>query len=384
MSLLIRNARIITPGMDAAGSAVFVENGKIKNIYLAGEELPAADTCFDAGGRMLMPGFIDMHCHGGMSYETTTPCKEAMPAIAEAKMKEGVTSFCPTTLTLSPELLESSLKLIEDYRLNAGFTKVIGTHLEGPYVNPKCAGAQNPAYLRKPDIDEVRRLNAISPVSVISYAVELDGAVEFTADVVAEGIVPSCGHTDAAKKQFDVVKAKGMARLTHFCNQMTKLHHREIGMVGTGLIDDDVYLEMICDKIHLCPDMIALVFKVKPLNRILLITDAMEATGLPDGDYQLGGLAVVVKDGAARLKENTDALAGSTLQFNRALQNVHEVTGLPLKDLVRTTSLNQAEELGINDLGRIAPGYVADMVLLDDDFDVKAVFIDGQIKYDQN
>ena len=126
--------------------------------------------------------------------------------------------------------------------------------------------------------------------------------------------------------------------------------------------------------------MIALAFKVKPLERIILITDAMEATGLPDGDYQIGGLAVVVRDGAARLKENIDALAGSTLQFNRALKNVHEITGIPLKELVRTTSLNQAQEMHINDLGKIAPGYVADMALLDKDFNVKAVFIDGSLK----
>ena len=380
MSMLICNAHLITPGIDVAGASVLVDGRRIANVFMPGEELPPADERYDAAGNMLMPGFIDMHCHGGMSFETTTPKPEAMPTIAKAKMKEGVTSFCPTTLTLSQELLESSLRLIEDYRRNAGYTKVIGTHLEGPYVNPKCAGAQNPAYLRNPNIEEVRRLNEISPVSVITYAIELDGAVPFTAEVLAEGIIPSCGHTNATRAQFQAGKAKGLSRLTHFCNQMTKLHHREIGMVGQGLIDDDVYVEMICDKIHLCPDMIALAFKVKPISRILLITDAMEATGLPDGDYQIGGLAVVVKDGAARLKENIDALAGSTLQFNKALKNVYEVTGLPLKELVRTTSLNQAQELGISDLGRIEPGFVADMVLLDNDFAVKAVFIDGKLK----
>ena len=380
MSLLIKNARLITPGIDAEGVAVLVEGKLIADVFYASEELPKADECYDAAGNMLMHGFIDMHCHGGMSYETTSLKAEAMPTIAEAKMKEGVTSFCPTTLTLSQEQLESSLALIEQYRRTPKYTKVIGTHLEGPYVNPKCAGAQNPAYLRNPNIAEVRRLNAISPVSLMTYAVELDGAVPFTSQLCNEGIIPSCGHTNATKAQFMAAKAKGLSRLTHFCNQMTKLHHREIGMVGTGLLDDDVYVEMICDKIHLCPDMIALAFKVKPIERIILITDAMEATGLPDGDYQIGGLAVVVRDGAARLKENIDALAGSTLQFNRALKNVHEITGIPLKELVRTTSLNQAQEMHINDLGKIAPGYVADMALLDKDFNVKAVFIDGSLK----
>jgi N-acetylglucosamine-6-phosphate deacetylase len=163
---------------------------------------------------------------------------------------------------------------------------------------------------------------------------------------------------------------------------MTKLHHREIGLVGAGLYDDGVAVEMICDKIHLCPDMIRLAFKVKPIDKILLITGAMEASGLPDGDYQLGGLAVVVKDGAARLK-SSNALAGSTLQFNIAFKNVAEVTGLPLCQIVKTTSYNQARDLGIKDLGKIETGFIADITVLDDDFAVKAVFIDGAKKFEK-
>jgi N-acetylglucosamine-6-phosphate deacetylase len=179
--------------------------------------------------------------------------------------------------------------------------------------------------------------------------------------------------------QFAQAREAGLRRLTHFCNQMTKLHHREIGLVGAGLFYDDVSCEMICDKIHLAPDMIRLAFKVKPIDRILLISDAMEATGLEDGDYQIGGLAVVVKDGAARLK-STNALAGSTLKINIALKNIVEVTGLPLEQCVKTTSWNQARNLGLSNLGRLEPGYIADITVLDDDFNVKAVFIDGRKK----
>ena len=158
---------------------------------------------------------------------------------------------------------------------------------------------------------------------------------------------------------------------------MTKLHHREIGMVGTGLRQKEVYLEMICDKIHLCPDMIDLIFRTKNLDHILLITDAMEASHLQEGKYQLGGLDVIVKDGAARLASN-GALAGSILKMNDALKNVYQVTGLPLEELVRTTSLNQAQELGITDLGRIEAGFRANLAILDQDFQVKQVFLHGK------
>jgi N-acetylglucosamine-6-phosphate deacetylase len=158
---------------------------------------------------------------------------------------------------------------------------------------------------------------------------------------------------------------------------MTKLHHREIGMVGGGLCDDDLLVEMICDTIHLCPDMIRLVFRCKPIEKIALITDAMAATGRDDGTYELGGLEVTVADGAARLASN-GALAGSTLRYCRALRNVVEITGLPLCELIKTTSLNQAQALGLDDRGRIEPGYLADLVILDDEFEPVAVFVSGE------
>jgi N-acetylglucosamine-6-phosphate deacetylase len=213
----------------------------------------------------------------------------------------------------------------------------------------------------------------------VSFAVEVEGGIEFARQLADEGIVASCGHTAATYEQLAAAKACGLTHLTHFCNQMTKLHHRDIGCVGGGLLDDDLVVEMICDKIHLCPDMIRLAFKVKPADKIAMITDSMSATGLEDGDYSLGGLAVIVKDGAARLTSD-GALAGSTLQLNTALKNVHEVTGLPLSRLVRAVSLNQATSLGLEGLGKVEAGYTADVVLLNDDFQVTAAFVDGQRK----
>jgi N-acetylglucosamine-6-phosphate deacetylase len=376
MSLLIKNAHLISPDVDMTGAALELENGLVKQVYAAGQKLPAAVESFDAAGRMVVPGFIDAHCHGGMGFEVTSDDPRAMAIIAEAKLREGVTSFCPSTLTLPEEQLAASLRHVESYRKAPTGCKVVGTHLEGPYINPECAGAQNPAFLRKADMAEVRRLHAISPVALITYAIDMPGSLAFTRQLGAAGIKGSCGHTNATYAQFQEGLKAGLNRLTHFGNQMTKLHHREIGVVGAGLLEDGVAIEMICDRIHLCPDMIRLAFKCKPIDKILLISDAMEATGLPDGNYQLGGLAVVVSGGAARLASN-GALAGSTLQFNTAFKNAVEVTGLPLAELVKTTSWNQARDLGLAKLGKLEAGYIADIAVLNDRYHVAAVFVDG-------
>ncbi len=376
MSYLIKNAHLVSPDIELFGAAVELEDGLVKKIYPSGKRLPNGRKEYNAAGKLVVPGFIDAHCHGGMGYEVTSDNSQAVGVIAEAKLREGVTSFCPTTLTLPEEELAASLKNIEAYRQAPTGCKVIGTHLEGPYINPACAGAQNPAFLRKADIGEVLRLHAISPVALISYAIEMEGSLAFTEQLCATGITASCGHTNATCAQFKEGMRFGLRRLTHFCNQMTPLHHRAIGLVGVGLMEDGVAIEMICDKIHLCPDMIRLAFKAKPIEKILLISDAMEATGLPDGNYQLGGLAVVVSAGAARLASN-GALAGSTLQFNTAFKNIVEVTELPLAQLVKTTSWNQAQNLGLKKIGKLEVGFTADIAVLDDTFNVAAVFLDG-------
>ena len=376
MSVLVKNAHLVSPGLEIPHASLELENGTLRKIYSAGERLPQADEEYDAAGKLVVPGFIDVHCHGGMGYEATSDQSAAVRIIAEAKLKEGVTTLCPTTLTLPEGKLAASLKNIEAYRQAPTGCKVAGTHLEGPYINPECAGAQNPAYLRQADIAEVLRLDAISPVALVSYAIEMAGSLQFTTDLKKAGIIGSCGHSNASYAQFKEGMKLGLSRLTHFCNQMTKLHHREIGLVGAGLYEDEVTIEMICDKIHLCPDMINLAFKAKPIDKILLISDAMEATGLPDGNYQLGGLAVVVSEGAARLASN-GALAGSTLQMNVALKNVLEVTGRALPEVIQTTAWNQAVDLGLKNRGKLEPGFTADITVLSDDFKVAAVYLDG-------
>ena len=359
------------------GASIEMDGGRIAAIHEKGVTPPAPGAVFDAEGRMALPGFIDMHIHGAMGFDVTDGIVEAVEAIAESKLKEGVTSFCPTTLTLPEEDLIRTMHAVAGYRVKEPFSRCIGVHLEGPYINPDCPGAQNRSYVRKPDIEELKRLHAITRIAIVTFAVEAEGGLDFIRALTELGIVPSLGHTAATYAQFLRAKEAGLKHLTHFCNQMSRLHHREIGLVGAGFMDDEVLTEMICDRIHLAPDMIALVFKIRPIDRIALVTDAMCAAGLQEGEYALGGLKVRVANGAARLISN-NALAGSILHYNTALRNVHEITGLPLSDLVKNTSWNQARSLGLEKTGKIERGFRADLVILDDDFEVHAVFVNGE------
>ncbi len=374
---LIKGCRLVSPGRDMQEAFIEMENGVITKIHEScPPQLPPAEDVFDARGLTAMPGFIDIHVHGGAGYDVTDGTVEAIERIGEAKLAQGVTTFYPTTLTLEEEKLSKAAEAVAVYMRDKPHARAGGLHLEGPFINPACAGAQNPEHIRPPDMDEVLRLNAIAPVAIVSFAIEAEGGIDFTKELRNAGIVPSCGHSSAAFSAFRDAKKAGLKHLTHFCNQLSPLDHREIGLVGAGLLDEDVLVEMICDKVHLCPDMIALAFKTISADRILLVTDAMCATGLGDGMYELGGLDVKVEAGCARLVSN-GLLAGSTLTFNNALKNVYEVTALPLMELVKTTSWNQARSLGLEHTGKLEQGYRADITILDSRFDVKAVFVDG-------
>lgn len=382
MKTLFKDACLISPDVELEGASVLVENGIIKHIYVSGDRLPEADQEIPVQGDMLVPGFIDIHTHGCMGEDFTSGTEKAIRTFAEHKLAEGVTTFLPTTSTQSEETLKKALSSAADYvKSGKAVSKIPGVHLEGVFINKNCMGAQNPAFLRDPDIGEVKRLNDVFPVKKVSFAVELPGAAGFCSDLLELGAVPSCVHSAATYAQFMDSYERGLRNLTHFCNQMTPLKHREIGLVGAGLMHPDVYLEMICDRLHLCPDMIELVFSLHDLDHIMLITDSVEASGMPDGEYSLAGLPIVLKDGAVRLRDNPAALAGSALAMNTALRNVHEITGYPLKDLIRTTSWNQARSLGLAGVGRIQPGYAADLTILSGDFEVEQVYVDGELRY---
>ncbi len=252
----------------------------------------------------------------------------------------------------------------------------LGVHLEGPFFNPKMAGAQNPAYLRDPDADLVLRLNAICPVRIVSLAPELPGAESCIRELAAVGIVVSGGHTEADYAVFESARAAGMRHLTHFCNAMLPAHHLRPTMVNGGLIADDVRTEIICDGVHLSDAMIRLVAKAKGPDGVMLVTDAMRAAAQPDGLYDLGGMRVRVERGRATLadvpydpKAIISNVAGSVALFPDCFRRWARLCGFPLHEAIKAAGWNQLRSLGIADRGDIAPGQVADLVLVDADLD---------------
>ena len=382
MKTTIVNAHVISPGVDLENAVVVVEDGRIKSVR-KGPVSAKADknnTVVDVRGQYLMPGFIDVHTHGALGYDFCDADEKAVFEFAKAKLQEGVTTVLPTTLTVSHGELVKAAKNAKKYA-EAGmpYAKVPAIHLEGPFINVKCCGAQNPKYVRKPDIKEVKAIAKVYPVKLISYAVEAEGGAKFAKECFKAGVVPSCGHTGAKFADLKPAYRNGLRHMTHFCNQMTPLHHREIGMVGAGFLVEDLNTEVICDKIHLCPDMLRLIFTRRSLEHIQMITDSLRCSHCKDGyAFEMGGLKVLLKNGEARLVEGGN-LAGSTLWMGMGLKNVHDVTGIPLKDLVRCTSWNQAIELGWGkDLGKVEKGYVADLVVINPrSWKPSAVFVDG-------
>ena len=344
---VIVNAHVISPGVDIEKATIVVEGGRIKKVSAGGAAVKASagTTVVDVKGQYVMPGFIDVHTHGALGWDFCDADEKAIFEFAKAKLQEGVTTVLPTTLTVSHGELVRAAKNAKKYA-EAGmpYAKVPGIHLEGPFINVKCCGAQNPKYVRKPDVKELKDIAKVYPVKQISYAVETEGGAKFAKECFKLGIVPSCGHTGAKLKDLMPAYKNGLRHMTHFCNQMTPLHHREIGMVGAGFLIDDLNTEVICDRIHLCDDMLRLIFTRRDLAHVQMITDSLRCSHCKDGyAFEMGGLKVLLKNGEARLVEGNN-LAGSTLWMGNGLKNVHDVTGIPLKDLVRCTSWNQAIE----------------------------------------
>ena len=381
LKTLIKNAHVISPGLNLENAFVAIEGRKIKQVCAKKIAGKGFDTIVDAGGKYLMPGFIDVHTHGALAYDFCDNDPQAVFELAKAKLQEGVTTLLPTTLTVSGAELKTAARNAAAYvKAGSPYAKIPGIHLEGPFINVKCCGAQNPAFVRKPSIKEVKEIAKIFPVKQITYAPETEGGAKFAKECIKLGIVPSCGHTGARFADLKAAYRNGLRHMTHFCNQMTPLHHREIGMVGAGLLVEDLNTEVICDKIHLCPDMLNLVFTRRNLEHVQMITDSLRCSHCKDGyAFTMGGLKVLLKNGEARLVEGGN-LAGSTLWMGMGLKNVHEITGIPLERLVRTTSWNQAIEQGWGKtLGKIEKGYTADFVIVDKrTWKPAAVFVDGE------
>lgn len=381
MSRTITDVLLASPNTHIRPVSIEIsEEGKIAKIHEGRLPSEHSEVIFDGGGEIyVMAGFIDIHTHGANGFDLSYATLEAVEAHAKAKLAEGVTTFLPTTWTASPEHTIAMAKAAAAYRENQRYARAPFLHVEGPYLNPAQAGAQDAHHMRRPDVDEIRNLHSICPIRLISLAVELDGALPFIAEMKKMGIVSSAAHSAASYDDFVAAREVGLAHLTHYCNQMSGLHHRNVGLVGAGLLDDSVMIELICDGIHLCPDMIRLVFKHRSCDRLMLITDSIAASHLGDGVYPLNGGEIIVKDGAARIPAGN--LAGSIVTFDRALRLTADYTKLPLNELSKTCSANQARSLRLTDRGLIQEGLLADLTLLTPDLKVAATYVGGEKRF---
>ena len=375
-SLRLAHARIVTPGRIVPDGAVDISDGMVTSVAAADEAGSFAGEVVDLEGRTLLPGFVDIHCHGRNGADFSDGSMAAFETIGRHKLEEGVTTVFPTTLTLPKEAIAAVMHRTREYAPKFPAAKMPGVHLEGPFVTPSCAGAQNPESLRLPDWDEVASYQRIFRVMKLSLSPELPGALEVIRRAVAAGIVCSGAHSAATYEEFLAAREAGMTQLTHFCNVMTPLHHLRPGMVGGGLVDDGVLVEAIGDGVHIKDVMLRIILRLKGAERVMLVTDAMRAAGLPDGESSLGGLKVFVKDGRATLADGT--VAGSVGTMIGNLRNLRRLGELPDEELIKLAGFNQARAFGLPfGTGEIVPGGPADLVVADAGWKIERVFVNG-------
>ncbi|HDR8407452.1 MULTISPECIES: N-acetylglucosamine-6-phosphate deacetylase [Bacillus cereus group] len=362
---IVINAKIYT-GQEIVENGFIRYAETIKEIGLMAQYVPQEnETVFDATGKIVIPGMIDVHIHGGYDIDAMDANSDGLVTLGKEMLKEGVTTYFPTTMTQAPEAIEAALTAAKEAKEKGAHFEYI--HLEGPYVSKKRAGAQPLEHIVPANIEQFKQWQEASGnlIKLVTYAPEEEGALEFEQYLAETGVVGTMGHTDAIDGQ---LKNRKITHATHLYNQMRGLHHREPGVVGHVLLNPDVMVEVITDGIHIHPDMVKLAYKLKGPKKVSVITDAMRAKGLEDGLYELGGQPVHVKDGSARLEGGT--LAGSILKMDQAFRNVIEFTGCSIEDAVLMTSVNQAEEFGLNNKGALAVGKDADFVVMNEDLHV--------------
>lgn len=397
----LTNARVVTPHRTLEKGFVAVRGRMIAGVgtmgeLAAGEGPPPGAEVVDAGGRIAVPGFIDLHVHGGGGADLMDATPEAVWALGEAHARGGTTGILPSTLTSSDEDLKLTLAAYREAATRAAArgtlyrgAKLLGLHLEGPYFALAQKGAQDPRYLKNPDPAEyVPLLDAYPEIRRWSAAPELPGALDFGAELRRRGLLASLGHTDADCATVVRAVEVGYTHLTHFYSAMSGVRrincYRTAGVVEAGYLLDALSVELIADGHHLPKELLQLVYKVKGPDRIALVTDAMRAAGMPEGEYLLGsvrdGQRVLVEGGVGWLMDKS-SFASSVATMNVLVRTMVQLAGVPPADAVKMAATTPARLLGLSGKGVLAPGKDADLVLLDEDFTVALTAVEGTIVY---
>lgn len=378
--MLIKNVKIITPYEVLLGYGIKIKDNKIVDINLEHLLEDLGEEIINGGGNYLSPGFIDIHNHGNSGYDVMDSTEEALDKMGEFHLSKGVTSYLGTIITSSYDDMIKAMDNIAAYNNKFDRANLLGIHLEGPFFDIGKKGAQPEEFIRLPNLQDIENMIQISEgkMKMVSLAPELKGALQIIQKLRENNIAVAMAHTnstfESAKRGIDF----GITIATHLYNGMRSFSHREPGVIGASLTDERVYCELIYDRIHLHDGAVQIALKMKGYDKIVLVSDAMMAAGLEDGEYVLGNQKVYVKEGAARLASGN--LAGSTLNLQQAVYNMVNFLDIPLHEVVKMASLNPAKSIKEDkELGSIEIGKIADLILFDEDIKIKNAIIGGKL-----
>lgn len=375
--MILKNAEVFNGDFEKIRADVKIDGEKISKIGNFSSE-----DGLDLTGLVVMPGLIDMHIHGCGGADTGDATPEALETMSQTLVKNGVTSFCPASMTLSFEELTKIFANIDAMKDKVGGAYIHGANMEGPYIAMSKKGAQNPLYVRNPDKEEFKKLyeGCNGAIRVVDIAPECDGGDEFIKEI--QPICPvSIAHTDAGYDEAVHAIELGVRHITHLFNAQSGLHHRKPGVVGAAFDvgrANGVRAELICDGFHIHPATLRIAFREMGEDGTVIISDSMKAAGCPDGDYDLGGQPVYVRDGKALLADGT--IAASTSNVYKELKNVISF-GISEKQAVKSATINPAKAIRVDDkTGSIEEGKLADILVVDKDYKIKLVIVKGEIK----
>ncbi len=376
----IVNGKLILADKTVEGKAVVFDE-RIVDIIDA-DKVDTSYEIIDAKGNYVAPGLVDIHIHGYLGEDVSDGTAEGIVTMAKGIAENGVTSWCPTTMTVSKAEIEKAFDAVRSVKNSGEYygARILGVNSEGPFINPSKKGAQAEEHILRPDADFI--IENADIIKLYTVAPEVDGGLECIEKVFADGrVVASMGHTNATYEEATAGIGAGVRHATHLFNAMTALMHRNPGVVGAALSDERVSCELIADTFHVSKGLFELVSKIKG-DKLCLITDCMRAGGMPDGDYTLGGQPVCKTGIQCLLPDGT--IAGSVLKLNEAVYNLFSNTTLPIEKAVACASLNPARAIGEDgEIGSIEKGKRADIIIADERFGILTTVIGGEIRYER-